>query len=91
MFEPESTEMRHQWVPRVDLLLEELRKAPAILRLSYVADLESESLVNRRLDELKRQIMESWEDGETGYELIVEPEIHWRLGGPAKMPRGGER
>jgi uncharacterized repeat protein (TIGR01451 family)/fimbrial isopeptide formation D2 family protein len=91
VFEPESTDMRQQWVPRLDLLLEELQKAPAVLRLSYVADLESESLVNRRLDQLKKQIMESWENGEAGYELIVEPEIHWRLGGPVKMPKGGER
>ena len=29
--------MRAQWRPRLDLLLEELRKGPAILRLSYVA------------------------------------------------------
>jgi uncharacterized repeat protein (TIGR01451 family) len=91
VFEPDSTDMRQQWIPRLDLLLAELQKSPAVLRLSYVADLESESLVNQRLDELKSQIMESWKDGEAGYELIVEPEIHWRLGGPVTQPRGGER
>ena len=37
-FEPGTTDIRVQWRPRLDLLLEELRKAPAVLRLSYVAD-----------------------------------------------------
>ena len=91
VFEPDSTEMREQWVPRVDLLLEELRKAPAVLRLSYVADLESESLVNQRLANLKSRIMDSWRASGSGYELIVEPEVHWRLGGPVEQPQGGEQ
>src|SRR4029077_3900353 len=39
-FEPGTTEIRAQWQPRLGLLLEELRKAPAVLRLSYVADTE---------------------------------------------------
>src|SRR4030095_5249160 len=41
VFEPGTTEIRVQWRPRMDLLLEELRKAPAVLRLSYVADTEN--------------------------------------------------
>ena len=57
VFEPGSIEMRPQWRPRIELLLTELKKAPAVLRLSYVADVESESLVNKRLDALKQQIM----------------------------------
>src|SRR5262249_21310018 len=40
VFEPGSTEIRLQWRPRVELLLDELRKAPSVLRLSYVADVE---------------------------------------------------
>ncbi len=47
-FEPGTTEIREQWRPRIDLLLEELRKAPAVLRLSYVADIEDKALVERR-------------------------------------------
>ena len=91
VFERDSIEMRQQWEPRVGLLLDELEKGPAVLRLSYVADLESESLVNRRLESLKRRIMNSWREKNCCYELVIEPEVHWRLGGPVKQPRGGER
>jgi hypothetical protein len=87
VFEPESVEMRHQWRPRVELLLGELRKAPAVLRLSYVADVESESLVERRLEAIQKRIMTAWEEQDAGYELVIEPEVFWRLGGPPKKPR----
>ena len=89
VFEPDSTAMREQWVPRLDLLLDELKRAPAVLRLSYVADLEDESLVNQRLSDLKQRIMDSWQASGSGYELIVEPEVYWRLGGPVKKPQEG--
>jgi uncharacterized repeat protein (TIGR01451 family) len=46
-FEPGKTEIRVQWRPRVDLLLAELRKAPSVLRLSYVADTEDAALVRQ--------------------------------------------
>ena len=82
VFYPDSIEMRHQWRPRIELLLAELRKAPAVLRLSYVADVESEALVEQRLDALKDQITEAWEELDCCYELVVEPEVYWRLGGP---------
>jgi uncharacterized repeat protein (TIGR01451 family) len=91
VFEPDSTALRQQWEPRLDLLLDELKRAPAVLRLSYVADLESESLVNQRLDELKERIMQTWQETGSEYELIVEPEVHWRLGGPVKPAQGGEQ
>jgi hypothetical protein len=79
--------MRSQWRSRIGLLLSELQKAPAVLRLSYVADVEAESLVEHRLDALKDQIMTSWEDLNCCYELVIEPEIFWRLGAPADRPR----
>jgi hypothetical protein len=91
VFEPGAVQMRQQWEPRLGLLLDELKKAPAVLRLSYVADLESESLVNDRLDELKGRIIETWQDSGASYELVIEPEVHWRLGGPVKTPKGGEQ
>ncbi|MFW2405944.1 MAG: SdrD B-like domain-containing protein, partial [Gammaproteobacteria bacterium] len=87
VFEPGSVEMRPQWRPRINLLLMELKKAPAVLRLAYVADVESESLVNKRLDALKKQIMHDWEEHGCCYELVVEPEVFWRLGGPPDEPR----
>jgi uncharacterized repeat protein (TIGR01451 family) len=88
VFEPASTTMRHQWVSRIDLLLEELQKAPATLRLSYIADVESEALVEQRLELLKSQISSAWEEIGCCYELVIEPEIHWRLGGPVKRQQG---
>lgn len=89
VFEPDSIEIREQWEPRFGLLLDELQKAPAVLRLSYVADLEPEALAQRRLDALKTRIMTEWSTSDAAYELIVEPEIYWRLGGPVKKPKGG--
>jgi uncharacterized repeat protein (TIGR01451 family) len=87
VFEPGSIEMRPQWRPRIELLLAELKKAPAALRLAYVADVESESLVQKRLETLKGQIMAAWQEEGCCYELVVEPEVFWRLGGPPPKPR----
>lgn len=91
VFEPNTVVMRQQWTPRIGLLIEELQKAPAILRLSYVADVEPEALVEQRLKSLKSQISDAWEGLNCCYELVIEPEIHWRLGKPAAQPREGEQ
>ncbi len=85
-FDSNSTEIRVQWKPRLDLLLEELQKAPAVLRLSYVADTEDEALVKRRVEAIKRQLTESWDAQKYGYVLTIEPEVFWRRGAPAKRP-----
>jgi hypothetical protein len=69
------------------VLLNELSKAPATLRLAYVADVEPEALVNKRLESLKQLIMSEWEEQGSGYKLVVEPEVFWRLGGPPDSPR----
>jgi len=87
VFEPGTAEMRSQWQPRIDVLLGELQKAPSVLRLSYVADVEDEVLVNQRLNLLKNDIMTSWEDLDADYELVVEPEVFWRLGGPPEKSK----
>jgi hypothetical protein len=81
VFEPGSMEIRPQWRPRIALLLDELKKAPGILRLSYVADVEDEGLVEDRLDAVEKQIAEAWETlGD--YELTIESEVFWRRGSP---------
>jgi hypothetical protein len=82
VFEPGSTEIRPQWRPRLQLLLDELAKAPAVLRLSYLADVEDADLVERRVQALRRQITESWVAMQPSYQLAIEPEVFWRLGGP---------
>jgi len=91
VFVPDSIEMRNQWVPRVGLLIEELSKGPAVLRLSYVADVENESLVENRLQAIKDHILSAWEERSGGYELEIEPEIFWRLGGPPSIPKGADQ
>jgi len=83
VFEPGTTEIRVQWRPRMDLLLEELRKAPAVLRLSYVADTETAALVEQRMEKIKRQLTTAW-DAKKSYVLKVEPEVFWRRGAPPK-------
>jgi hypothetical protein len=87
-FEPGSTEIRTQWKPRVDVLLGELRKAPSVLRLSYVADTEDAGLVERRMQALKRQVTEAWDADRDAnkdrYMLTIEPEVFWRRGAPPK-------
>jgi len=85
VFEPGTTEIRIQWRPRLNLLLEELRKAPAVLRLSYVADTEDAGLVERRMEAVKRQLTEAWNTNDRQV-LTIEPEVFWRLGAPPKRP-----
>jgi len=85
-FEPGTTEIRVQWRPRLNLLLEELRKAPAVLRLSYVADTEDAALVKRRVEAVKRQLTEAWGAANDNYVLTIEPEVFWRRGAPPKQP-----
>jgi uncharacterized repeat protein (TIGR01451 family) len=79
VFEPKDTKLRMQWQPRVDLLLKELRKAPSVLRLSYLADVEDKGLVEKRLKAVKKEISGKW-DG--GYRLTIETEVFWRRGSP---------
>jgi len=85
-FEPGKTELRAQWRPRLDLLIEELRKGPAVLRLSYLADTEEAGLVSRRVEEIQRQLRAAWDAAQGGYRLSIEPEIFWRRGAPPKKP-----
>jgi uncharacterized repeat protein (TIGR01451 family) len=83
-FEPGKTDIRVQWRPRLDLLLEELRKGPAVLRLSYLADTEDKALVTQRVEAIKRQLTQAWDP--TTYPLTIEPEIFWRRGAPPPKP-----
>jgi uncharacterized repeat protein (TIGR01451 family) len=86
VFEPGAIEMRELWKPRLELLLEELRVAPAVLRLSYLADLEDPRLVDARVKTLRRYIENAWTEGagEAGpsYELAIEPDVFWRRDEP---------
>jgi large repetitive protein len=96
VFEPGTATMRPQWRPRMSLLLEELQKGPAVLRLSYLADLEDQRLVDQRMAVVKQELMQSWkrlaasvcheqrgaEPASSCYPLTIEPEVFWRRGAP---------
>ena len=86
VFEPGSTDIRIQWQPRLNLLLEELQKSPSVLRLSYLADAEDEALVERRMRKVQKQIEGAWQAMNCCYQLTIEPEVFWRLGGPPGKP-----
>jgi hypothetical protein len=86
VFEPGTAAMREQWKPRLGLLLEELGKAPARLRLSYIADVEDAKLVDRRLDAVEREIADAWETVSRD-ELEIEREVFWRRGAPLERSR----
>jgi len=87
VFMPGGTELRPQWKPRVDLLMEELEKAPAILRLSYLADVEDERLVTRRVKALRRMLSDAWQTRDADYRLTIEQEIFWRTGKPPEKDK----
>jgi uncharacterized repeat protein (TIGR01451 family) len=82
VFEPQTTELRPQWRPTLARLMEELRQAPAVLRLSYLADVEREHLVRERLAALKKEVAFLWDRSPGGYRLEIETEVFWRLGAP---------
>jgi uncharacterized repeat protein (TIGR01451 family)/fimbrial isopeptide formation D2 family protein len=82
VFEPDTIELRPQWLPKIDQLLEELRKKPSVLRLSYLGDVEGKGLVQDRLEALKKEISRQWKKSDGGYQLVIETEIFWRRGAP---------
>lgn len=82
VFENGSAEMRQQWLPRIDLLLKELKKEPSVLRLSYLADVEKEGLVRDRMATVKAMIEEAWGELDCCYKLTIESEVYWRRGAP---------
>jgi uncharacterized repeat protein (TIGR01451 family) len=82
VFEPDTSDMRMQWKPRIDQLIEELKKAPSVLRLSYLGDVERKRLVQERLKAMKKKIAKQWKQSDGGYRLAIETEIFWRRGAP---------
>jgi len=81
VFKSKSTTIRPQWLPRLGLLMEELRKKTSVLRITYLADVESSGLVNDRIAALKAAIQERWSQV-SDLDLVIEKEVYWRHGGP---------
>ena len=82
VFKPNSSEMREHWKPRLGLLLDELKKSPSVLRISYLADVEPEGLVRQRVAAMKKLLVTEWEAIDCCYQLTVETEVFWRRGTP---------
>jgi uncharacterized repeat protein (TIGR01451 family)/fimbrial isopeptide formation D2 family protein len=82
VFEPERTDLRVQWHAKLRDLIEELKKAPSVLRLSYLADVERKSLVHDRLESLGDEVARLWDLAGGNYPLPIETEVFWRRGGP---------
>ncbi|MHC4322689.1 MAG: isopeptide-forming domain-containing fimbrial protein [Planctomycetota bacterium] len=82
VFESDTSLMRMQWIPKITQLLEELKKSPSVLRLSYLGDVERKGLVEERLEALKKKITKQWKQSDGGYRLAIETEIFWRRGTP---------
>ena len=82
VFEKASTSLRPQWRSRIDLLIIELQKDASILRLSYLAENETEDEVEDRLDAIEELISDRWEDLDCCYKLTIETEVFWRKGSP---------
>jgi hypothetical protein len=83
VFEKGSTELRPQWRSRIDLLITELQKQDSILRLTYLAENETEDEVDDRLDAIEDLISDRWEDLDCCYKLTIEKEVFWRKGSPS--------
>ncbi len=82
VFEPDTTSLRLQWQSKIEQLLTVLKESPAVLRLSYLADIENKGLVSRRLESLKAEISKRWNRQDDNYHLTIETEVFWRRGGP---------
>ncbi|MDX1804478.1 MAG: DUF11 domain-containing protein, partial [Alcanivorax sp.] len=82
VFEPGTTHMRLQWHSRVPLLMKKLKEKPSVLRLAYMAETETQGLVDKRLKAMKRMIAEQWAKMGNPYELTIETEVFWRTGAP---------
>ena len=82
VFEKGKNVIRLQWQPRLKLLINELGKGPAILRISYLGDTESSGLVDDRIDAIKNEINKLRDEQNCCDALTIETEIFWRRGGP---------
>ncbi|MDX2479505.1 MAG: hypothetical protein QNK24_04105 [Desulfuromusa sp.] len=81
VFEPDTTQLRLQWQSKIVQLVKVLQESPSVLRLSYLADIESVSLVSSRIKALKALLAERWKE-DRGYRLTIESEVFWRRGSP---------
>jgi uncharacterized repeat protein (TIGR01451 family) len=83
VFEPNTAKMRPQWLQRMSLLMRKLIEKPAVLRLAYMGDVEDPGLVEQRIEAVRRDVEERWDELDCCYRLEIETEVFWRRGKPA--------
>ncbi|VAW50145.1 Conserved repeat domain protein, partial [hydrothermal vent metagenome] len=83
VFEKGTTDLRPQWRTRIGMLITELQKEGSVLRLSYLAENESEDEVDDRLEAIEEEISDRWQDLDCCYRLTIETEVFWRKGSPS--------
>jgi uncharacterized repeat protein (TIGR01451 family) len=71
-FESGGTVLKPEWRDRISTLVQSLRDAPSIVRVSYVASSEGARLGNARRAALIRSIRDQWEALQCCYRLEVE-------------------
>ncbi len=81
-FEPGGTALRPQWEGRIALLVDELEEDDSTLRISYIGDVESARLVDRRMSALESRVRDAWRE-RSDAALTIENEIYWRRGAPS--------
>ena len=83
-FTPDTSELRSQWQGKFEQLLTVLEEGPAVLRLTYLGDVESRSLAKTRLKKIEQEITRRWDSAQRTYRLTLESKIFWRHGAPLK-------
>jgi uncharacterized repeat protein (TIGR01451 family) len=81
-FEFGGTAIQEHWQYVLDDLLTQLRGQPSILRITYLAENESEDLARQRLKAVHDVIETRWRELHCCYDLKIESELFWRTGGP---------
>ncbi len=73
-----TTALTPDSLKKLDDLVNILNQKSSILRLAYIAEGESPSTVNTRLDTFEKQLRRRWKQCDCdNYELIIEREILW--------------
>ncbi len=81
-FEYGGTAVQAHWTYVLDDLITQLREQPSILRITYLAENESQELVQQRVDAIHELIATRWRELNCCYDLKIEIEFFWRTGSP---------
>jgi len=81
-FKPVRDQLRPEWLPSLDKVIEELKQKRSVLRITYLGDAESAAMVNARIKSVRAMVADKWKEQGEHYDLAVETEVFWRRGGP---------